>query len=171
MSLFTALYDASTSGFAVALADYGAYPNVDTLGLGNSIYNFPAGFNPTALGSATIQAFADSLEAEINAALTAKLGAGNFTPIRCLASTDGVNNTFIFDNFDIYDNLLFTPGVGGLIRGTVDLAAASLNQVFTLGDFAEMTPTGGNPLQIAGAQRTWTSDLIYRGQFPTNPIP
>jgi hypothetical protein len=171
MSLFTALYDGSLSGFSVPVANYGAYPTVYTVVLGIGTFGFPPNFNPDTLASATPQDFANSLAAEINIIMGEKLGAGNFTPIVCTATTFGVNISFIFSNFEIKDNILITPFVGAFISGTADLNPASLNQIFALGAFAELTPTGGNPLQIAGAPRTYISDMFYRGQFPTNPIP
>lgn len=138
MSLFQSSYIGSS--FTYSDADFGNFPNMLSLQIGTTLFNFPAGFNPTGLGSATPQDFADSVAAEINNFLTTKLGAGNFTPVTATHSTDTSTSTIQFSNFDVKDAILFQPNGSASIQGSVERGPSVLSLSFSLGFFNEMLP-------------------------------
>lgn len=138
MSLFQSNYIGSSLSYPDA--EFGLYPNFISLQLGLDLYLFPANFNPTGLGSATPQDFADSLANQINIFLALKLGAGNFTPVTATYSTDGTNGTIQTNDFNIKDAILFQPNGSSTLLGFYDKEPTRLNQSFALGIFSEMIP-------------------------------
>lgn len=113
------LYQSNYLGrsFQVTTADYGNFPEMSSIILGNELISFPANFNPTALGSATPQDFADSLAAQMNTFFTAKFGAGNFTPLVVTHSTVALDEVFTFSDFSINDHFVVTESDMALLGG------------------------------------------------------
>ena len=138
MSLFNSLYTGAS--FVYADADFGTYPNMKNLTLGSTVFTFPAGTNPTALGSATPQDFANSVAALIDGFLTTKVGAGNFTPTVLTYTTDGTTGTLTFDNSTLNNTILFQPNGSASLVGVYDKSAARIDEPFSMSFFTELTP-------------------------------
>ena len=147
--------------FTVPTADYGTYPNIIDLDLDNQTFVFPANFNPVGLGSATPQDFADSLAAEVNNIFTTIFGAGNFTPITCTHSSDGLLETFTFNNFNTLKKAVFSNGSVAM-NGSFDRRAIQLNTVWTVGILYSFGQTACLD-RLLNCPRNYTHEISYRG--------
>jgi len=146
-------------GFAfitVATADYGSYPDLKTFQVGcENPVNFPAGFNPTALGSATPQDFANSLAAQINAFFESSFGVGNFTPIIITHSTVGTDEVFTTSNAEFLGRL-------GINSVKFDQSAVSVDQITSTGSFCDLIQINAD--RLLNSPTNYPQDITYRGK-------
>jgi hypothetical protein len=76
----------------------------------------------------------------------------------------GLDEVFTFSDFEIFDAILTRPGSGGLnLVGRVE-TFPMFPITLGVGDFLEYTPYVA-PLRIPNSDRSWTGDLIFRGQY------